>query len=205
MRCVLDLSFDRAKLQQNKGFCIYCFLFAATSLQTGSVTVIPVTAPCSAAPVLGFARAQAATAGRTSYGRTRLPRKALVHMTEFLPMVASLRMLGCRTILHTPFLCAVSWMRIIVKTVLGQLCDTGSGYGTLRCYWGYSCPGSATGTVDANGCHPYHTWSSLPSGNTYIIGQLVSGTWSSHRYYAYTYAHSVRCVLDLDFFIKNAK
>ena len=96
-------------------------------------------------------------------------------------------------------------MRIIVKTVLGQLCDTGSGYGTLRCYWGYSCPGSATGTVDANGCHPYHTWSSLPSGNTYIIGQLVSGTWSSHRYYAYTYAHSVRCVLDLDFFIKNAK
>ena len=72
---------------------------------------MPVMALCIVLQAMAAARAlQAATAGRTSYGQARLQQQVLTHTTEILKQVTSLRMLGYRTILPTPFLCAVSWM-----------------------------------------------------------------------------------------------
>ena len=64
VRCVLDLGFK--KYSAGRGLCS----LALASLQTGSVTGIPVTAPCSAGGLKAAARApRIITATRTHYGQ----------------------------------------------------------------------------------------------------------------------------------------
>ena len=78
------------------------------------------------------------------------------------------------------------------------LCDTGSGFGTIRCAAAVNnCPGSA-----GSYCHPYHIWSSTEDGSASFTPYLASGTFNltggcSGRWCTYTYALGVRCVLDL--------
>ena len=87
-----------------------------------------------------------------------------------------------------------------VQPLYLQLCDQYSGYGTLHCYIGKgSCPGSAVGTNNANDCHPYHVWTSDSDRSTYYYApHLQYGVFTPDWDGTYTYAFSVRCVLDMD-------
>ena len=76
VRCVLGFAFN---------FCMVAFFdyYKIHFLQTGSVTDMPVTAPCSVLLDIAAARAPSmATAGRTGYGQVHVPKRELMPMTE---------------------------------------------------------------------------------------------------------------------------
>ena len=76
-----------------------------------------------------------------------------------------------------------------------------AGYGTLHCTPGYgSCPGSAGGN-----CWPNFVWSgTLTTAGTNAYdrdletGNFIENAWVPHDI---TNAFSVRCVLDVNFFV----
>ena len=78
-----------------------------------------------------------------------------------------------------------------VSTYLGsdglQLCDTGSSYGSVRCYYYYRCSGAYS-----DGCYPGGVWSS-PSGYNF---DLYSGIFIGPGSYDVRFAFSARCVLE---------
>ena len=79
-----------------------------------------------------------------------------------------------------------------------KLCDQNSGYGTLRCEWfGDNCPGAKN-----NRCHPYHIWSIPAQEEGYYHNRNLSGGLFKELLYTEAEAFSVRCVLDLEFFLK---
>ena len=91
-----------------------------------------------------------------------------------------------------------------------QLCDWGSGYGTLQCVRSrYDCPGSYIGT-----CEPDALWSGsmVDEGSYYRAFVLDAGIFANSKNYCGTdmygkcivgWAFSVRCVLDADFFLQT--
>ena len=89
-----------------------------------------------------------------------------------------------------------------LRQYCGQLCDWGSGYGTLQCKWVDSCPGTAPGTVSTGHCYPYGLWSGTePEAAYYFSHRLYSNLLSGTECYtgttgkcSHTFAFSVRCV-----------
>ncbi len=85
-------------------------------------------------------------------------------------------------------------VRCVLDLTTDKLCDGNSGYGALRCSNKSSgCPGSYN-----NNCNPNYMWSgTAQSSSGYYPYYLNSGTLNASSNYTYTYAYSVRCVLDL--------
>ena len=105
VRCVLDLKIMFRKSSGKYRFIKFPRVYF---LQTGSVTTIPVTAPCIATKAQAAARVRVtAIVIHLAYGRT--PRQTLMHiLTESCSMV--LILLQASALLLMLILCAVSWI-----------------------------------------------------------------------------------------------
>ncbi len=86
-------------------------------------------------------------------------------------------------------------LNFLKQKEIRTLCDWNSGYGALRCnYHETGCKGAPS-----DDCYPNYVWSgTVQSGTTYYNRNLNGGTFNNNNL-AYTYALTVRCVLDLKY------
>ena len=72
-----------------------------------------------------------------------------------------------------------------------MLCDNSSGYGSAKCYPGFSsmCKGSIDGF-----CYPFDVWSNSSNTSYYL---MYDGSWHEGGSSPATHARSVRCVAEL--------
>ena len=170
--------------------------------------------PCSASSATTTARAPLRAQGmltsatRTTYGRQTLT-GALITMLLTCSM-AFLHLIGTGHT-PTPFLCAVSWIWMcpsngIKNNTYYLPWDRCPDCGTLQCGWAGSegiqyCPGAAN-----SNCNPDCYWSSteLTGGSSAYRAMCLRGggfvrpQCDVESRCTYTFAFTVRCVLDID-------